>query len=102
MSFRPSYERKLDVKDYDTDGDISSLYVSMYKRDYYIHQVGVQDPRVYGLLIADQSQVGYLTTELVTEYFGTERLIKITSRVVLIETHWAVAELCWAVRSVNS
>ena len=43
VSFRPSYERKLDVKDYDTDGDISSLYVSMYKRDYYIHQVGVQD-----------------------------------------------------------
>ena len=53
-------------------------------------------------LIADQSQVGYSTAELVTEYFGTERLIKITSRVVLIESHWAVGKLCRAVRPIRS
>ena len=35
---RHSYEGDVDIDSYDKEGsDISSLYVSMYKRDYYIH-----------------------------------------------------------------
>ena len=35
---RHSYEGDVDIDSYEKEGsDISSLYVSMYKRDYYIH-----------------------------------------------------------------
>ena len=35
---RPAYDGEVRYDDYDKESDISSLYVSMYKRDYYIHQ----------------------------------------------------------------
>ena len=37
-SCRHSYDGDADIDSYEKEGsDISSLYVSMYKRDYYIH-----------------------------------------------------------------
>ena len=38
ISCRHSYDGDADIDSYEKEGsDISSLYVSMYKRDYYIH-----------------------------------------------------------------
>ena len=38
LSCRHSYDGDADIDSYEKEGsDISSLYVSMYKRDYYIH-----------------------------------------------------------------
>ena len=38
ITCRHSYDGDVDIDSYEKEGsDISSLYVSMYKRDYYIH-----------------------------------------------------------------
>ena len=38
ISCRHSYDGDVDIDSYEKEGsDISSLYVSLYKRDYYIH-----------------------------------------------------------------